>query len=266
MKKIRMFLLLVIATCVSAISASAAEDCRILSVENKAIDSWQIKLNLADLPVGEMFFKGQESPDGAWVSYPASIVAGVGVVNMQWPVGEFIEFSYGTKVDGVEHWADPDCSSYLFNGHFRVQLGKKRAPVALPSIAVLLLNKKTPPPPPPIVHTCAVISVVESGVSGDLADYAITLSLQQFTNAPSAAVPFVSRQSAPNSAWTGFSAVARQGDTAILIVTSWPRSSAMEFAYKLVADSTDYWQDISSWQTDTCTVVWDGHFRVMLGN
>ncbi len=265
MKRLWLVFLMLAILAISA-KAEANEDCRILSVENVATDTWQIKLSLADLPAGEFFFNGQESVNGPWVHYPASIVNGVGVVTIKWPAGDLIEFSYGTVVNGVEHWTDPTCSKFFFNGHFRRQLGEKRPPVVLPGVLMLLNKKHTPPPPKPIVHTCAVVSVRESNVNGDKADYSITLSLQKFTDAPASAVPYVSRQQAPNSAWTGFQAVTRQGDTALLTVTGWPRGKAMEFAYKLVADGTNHWQNIPAWQTNSCTAVYNDHFRVTLGN
>jgi hypothetical protein len=280
MKKMKMFFLLMVILLAGVVSAFAAEDCRIIQVDQIGLSDYRITFDLSSIRTAERtppIFHGQKAPHDAWIFYEGvsyigeSRIATVEIHN--WISGEEIEFSTGAMYGDIVWYTTPDptCCAYVYpvgappgEMHYRVRLGEKvQSVVVSPSIQMLLLNKKHSAP---VVHPCAVVSVVESGVNGDLANYAITLSLQKFADAPADAVAYVDRQQAPNSAWTGFQAVTRQGDTAILTVTGWPRGSAMEFSYKLAVNGTDYWQDIAAWQTSSCTAVYGDHFQVVLGN
>lgn len=240
-----------------------AQDCRILAVEKIAgqEEAWQIKMSLADLPTDSIFFfKGQKYPNGPWVYYVSSKDDfNTGRVDLSWPSGEFMEFSYGVKIGEKEFWTDPSCSGFEYNGHFRIQLGEKAKPrVPLEAITLLLLT-----PEEAVIHKCPVVSVKQISKDGDLGSYEITLSLQKFLGVPTEATPYVDRQEAPNSAWTGFYPIVRKEDTAVLVVEKWPVDNPIEFSYKLVYDGESFWQDLASWDA-TCSQIFNDHFKITL--
>jgi hypothetical protein len=144
MKKIMMMLLLVMTMLVGASLVSAEEDCCILSVENVAPGVFQIKMNLKTLPEGKLIFSVWTSK--GWTEYPASIVNGVGVATLEWPINTYIEFSYGVGLpNNYESWIIPFCSRYYLDMHFKVFLKEKlepSVPTKLPPGALLLLQKK----------------------------------------------------------------------------------------------------------------------------
>ncbi|MDX9913219.1 MAG: hypothetical protein RBS77_01415 [Candidatus Moranbacteria bacterium] len=239
-----------------------AQDCRILAVEKTSEQGdWQIRMSLKDLPINsQFFFKGQKYPNGPWIYYLSTQDGNdVGITKLKWPSGEFIEFSYGVRIGEKEFWTDPTCSGFEYDGHFRLQLGEKvKTRVPIEAITLLLLS-----PDEPVIHKCPVVGVKRILTEGDLGDYEITLSLQKFLGAPLEAVPYIDRQEAPDSAWTGFYPISRKEDVAIEVIKKWPIGSPIEFSYKLVHGEENFWQDLASWDTE-CLQVYNDHFRVIL--
>ena len=274
--KVLTIIVILVASLVWSVMAFAT-DCRIVSTKQMSGDGtnedWKIVFSFEDIQGGQLLVSGQRAPNDTWIEYPVAIVNGLGeVVIRNWPAGEPFEFSYYTVLNGVKRWTDPSCSAFKYNGHFRVTLGTKFVSKPLsPAIMGLLLDgkKELPPPsPPPVVHQCAVISVQKTATNGAYGDFRITLSLQKFDPAaPANAIPYVDRQSAPDSAWTGWQPVQRVGDTAILVVNNWPITWSLEFSYKLVANGQDYWQDLDDWLGTGCQANYalkNGHFLVPL--
>ena len=145
MKKITtMLLLAMIFLFVNVSAVSAEEDCCILSVTNVAPGVFQIKMNLETLPKGEIIFSVWTSK--GWIHYPASIVNGVGVATLEWPINTYIEFSYGIDLpNNYESWIIPFCSKYYIDMHFKVFLREEQkpsVPTELPPGVLFLLRKK----------------------------------------------------------------------------------------------------------------------------
>jgi len=278
MKRVLIAILVLLAW---SVSSAFGADCRIVSWEAISppgpTQDFRIMFDLGSIrtitrttPV----FDGQRAPNSGWglysgVSYVGGADSRIATVDIHgWIPGEDIEFSTGAMYGQTVWYTDPYCSAYKYNGHYRLKLGEKFQPKRNPAQAAinLLLQKHGPPPLPP--HQCAVLSVERTATNGAYGDYKIVLSLQKFDPAaPANAVPYVDRQSAPNSAWTGWYAVQRVGDTAILTVTNWPITWSIEFSYKLVAGGVDYWQDLDSWLYTGCQLNYaltNGHFLVPL--
>jgi hypothetical protein len=93
--------------------------------------SFKISLDYSTLPAGgNKFAKGNSYPAGPWKEYS---VNDHGELVFDWTMGEYFEFSYGVRINGVEHWIEPACSRFKYpvdapldQQHFRMMLGTKR--------------------------------------------------------------------------------------------------------------------------------------------
>lgn len=257
------------------VNPAFATDCRIVSIERISgtgiLDNYRITFDLSSIRTIERtapIFHGQKAPNDEWVLYDGvsyigdSRIAVVDILN--WPSGEYIEFSTGAMYGKIIWYTSPDCaeeepSEYAFSGHYRVKLGEKkknRVPTEAISLLFLKSNK-------PVVHKCPVVSVKRILAEGDLGDYEITLSLQKFLGAPLEAVPYMDHQKAPFGVWTGFYPISRKEDVAIAVIKKWPIGSPIEFSYKLVYGGENFWQDLASWDTE-CLQIYEGHLRLTL--
>ncbi|MDD3497955.1 MAG: hypothetical protein PHH24_00410 [Candidatus Moranbacteria bacterium] len=239
---------------------SFAADCRILGVKevpgsiSGASADYEMVLSLAGLEPGELFFQGQEYAGGPWKSWPiVDNKNGTATAKISgWESGQPMEFSYGRG----PYWTDPSCSSFEYEGHFRVVLGEKREVVNIvPGIVTpfLLREKKEIPPPG---HACVILGREEISVDGLLGTYKVTVSLQNFhdaQNVPGDAAVMIDRETAPNDTWTGFYQIQQVMDLAFFTVEDWPRGFPMRFSLKRTKDGIDYWPDIAAWNVEGCS-------------
>lgn len=301
MKKMQRMIILVVMLLVGSVSVAFATDScpsykEVPGSAAGAYADYDITFPVWLAPGWAAVLKGNESPDGSWTYHkivnvdPVKSTATARVFG--WNSGEDIEFSTGkydkgdlfpgVNLDNIVYWSDPTvCPELLYpkdappdDRRYRLKLGERFVPPEIPAISLLLLKgeEKPAPPPPPPPHQCAVLSVERTATHGEFGDYKIILSLQKFDPAaPDTAVPYVDRQTEPdyaNVAWTGWHAVQRVDDTAVVEVKDWPITWSMRLSIKLMAGGVDYWQDMEDWLFTGCQTNYfsytDGHFIIPL--
>jgi len=154
MKKVITMFLLVMMVLLSVISvATAAEDCRVLSLEKlfPNSDIFRFTLDLRDAPAGIVLFDIYKEREVLSFVSNGVTVGGIGKVDLSFVEGEIIEFSIGVMTmtsSSLKYWVDSSCSEYAYKGHLRVRIMPGQmlvgAPVELPPGVMFLLreNKK----------------------------------------------------------------------------------------------------------------------------
>ena len=223
-----------------------ASKCQISPAKKIAPNTFQITLDLIGLPAGEVFWKGQTTPNSSWqfaedaenisltVNGDTAIVA---ISN--WPEGEYIEFSYGRGEwpDGTPGWVTPvSCGdTQVINGHFEIKLGIK-PPVDFKMVAAVMAIEKTL-----LLNIChpagntgdPMIIGVES-VGGDI--YRLYLNFSQLPGEPG-----FFGESMPNGAWSSLS-VKKLGKCRVVEI-SWPYQAKIHFSWYGETAGEKTWAD-----------------------